>query len=131
MDTELAKFEGGRCCMVQEQVTCALAGVAFRHGDVLLVEANYGSSDATTSGEVPEVRMYTENGMMHWEMTKFDDRIPYQALAQQIIVLTDRICKIFSSPADIEWVFDGKITYIVQTRPVTTPIDFEAFVGSR
>ncbi|MGK8558256.1 hypothetical protein [Nocardia gipuzkoensis] len=63
IEPDLNRFEGGRCCILQEQIPCVLGGVAFKTKESLMVEGNYDSAVATTGGEIPELRMTSQHGV--------------------------------------------------------------------
>lgn len=121
IEPDLNRFKGGRCCILQEQIPCVLGGVAFMTAEALVVEGNYNSSWATTSGEIPQLRLVSHGGIREWEFVDHDC-VQYQRFASQIESLAARTYAIMRAPVDIEWVFDGRTTFLVQARPVTAPL---------
>jgi len=126
IDPELSKYRGGRCCILQEQIQGTLAGVAFKTERSLVLEANYGSSEATTAGETPELRVITEGGVRRWEIAEYN-RIHYHHFARQVEQIAQNAYRLLKSPIDIEWVFDGRTTFLLQARPITANVRDEDF----
>ncbi|MGV9675429.1 hypothetical protein ACWDSJ_09140 [Nocardia sp. NPDC003482] len=125
IEPDLNRYKGGRCCILQEQIPCVLGGVAFMTTESLVVEGSFESSWATTSGEVPQVRLVSRGGVRDWEFVDHEN-VQYQRFALQIESLSARTHAIMRTPVDIEWVFDGRTTFLVQARPVTAPLNSEA-----
>ncbi|WP_330230570.1 PEP/pyruvate-binding domain-containing protein [Nocardia sp. NBC_00508] len=121
IEPDLNRYEGGRCCILQEQIPCVLGGVAFKTPESLLVEGNYDTPLATTGGEVPQLRLVSQDGIREWEFIDHDS-VQYQRFAIQIEDLAVRIYAVMRMPVDIEWVFDGRSVFAVQARPVTAPL---------
>ncbi len=121
IEPDLNRFHGGRCCILQEQIPCVLGGVAFQTSESLVVEGNLESSWATTSGEIPQVRLVSSGGAREWEFVDHA-AVQYQRFGLQIESLSARTYAVMRAAVDIEWVFDGRTTFLVQARPVTASL---------
>ncbi len=120
MDPELQSYLGGACCIIQVQVECVFAGVAFVTHDGLLVEANYGSISATTSGLPPDVTAVFRTYRLELEKARGGPEVPIRRVMSQVHSIATRASQIFEGTVDVEWVFDETTTHLVQARPVTT-----------
>ncbi|WP_433683368.1 PEP/pyruvate-binding domain-containing protein [Nocardia sp. CA-119907] len=125
IEPDLSRYEGGRCCILQEQIPCVLGGVAFKTPESLVVEGCYDTPLATTGGEVPQLRLVCRDGVREWEFIDHDS-VQYQRLAAQIEDLATRVHTVMRTPVDMEWMFDGRSVFVVQARPVTAPLTSEA-----
>jgi pyruvate,water dikinase len=134
--------EAPMAVLIQKQVRGAFSGVAFsrdpvaRQGDAVAIEALPGSAAQVVSGQVtPEsYRVFVTESIQpsasdpaSWELP--DDlnlevegtgQVPAR-LIQQVAFLARHLESYYHGiPQDIEWSYDGKNLWLLQSRPITT-----------
>lgn len=128
--------EGSMNVLVQPHISGVFSGVAFsrdpiaQSGDAVIVEALPGEASQVVSGKITPERyqvVVAECLNESWQMpTDIDLLITGKGktppdLIQQIAYLTRHIEQRFHGiPQDIEWTFDGKQIWVLQSRPITT-----------
>ena len=121
--------------LVQKQIRGEFSGVAFsrdpitRQGDAVVIEALPGNADRVVSGQVtPEsywvnVREVGTDWTLPDEVTletEGEGIVPAR-LIQQVAYLARHLEEHFHGvPQDIEWSFDGKTLWVLQSRSITT-----------
>jgi pyruvate,water dikinase len=110
--------------IIQKQIKGVLSGVAFsrdplEQGDsAVVIEALSGDARLVVSGEVtPEsyrVEIKTSPGEMRFELPPFE---VINAIAQ---ITKDLEGRYLGVPQDVEWSYDGRFLWLLQTRPITT-----------
>ena len=102
--------------IIQELIQVTHAGIFFTadpvYGDKnkIIIEYTAGLGDAIVSGEMKPIYLET--------FKKVKGDLP--AFLRTFPKIADDLEKIFYSPQDIEWGFDGENIYIFQSRPITT-----------
>jgi phosphoenolpyruvate synthase/pyruvate phosphate dikinase/glycerol-3-phosphate acyltransferase PlsY len=130
--------------LIQQQVRGIFSGVAFsrdpisRQGEAVVIEALPGNAAQVVSGQVtpesyrvfvPEatVQVQESGELPSWQLsdnltllTEGEGTIPPR-LIQQVAFLTRHLeAHYHGIPQDVEWSFDGKTLWLLQTRPITT-----------
>lgn len=132
---------------VQLMVQSEVSGIMFtvnpltNSTEEVSIEAAYGLGQPVVSGELtPDQYVvnkksgnitYKNVAKQTWQLTLSDDKAPVSKKYQEKQKLTDsrikeladigmKIEKHYGNPQDIEWGMEGKVLYIVQSRPVTT-----------
>lgn len=139
-------FKVGIAVPVQLMIQSEISGIMFtvnpvtNNRDEISVEAGYGLGQTIVSGEVtPDQYIVSKKGLkiaskdiskQTWQLTKKGrisvsrDYQQKQKLSDKFIVglaeLGMRLENHYKHPQDIEWAYENKKLYIVQTRPVTT-----------
>ncbi len=131
--------ESNMAVLIQPQIQGAFSGVAFsrdpmqRSGDAVVIEALPGTADQIVSGRVtPEtyrvrLRETEVQPEAHWLMpdglklsVEGSGKIP-QMLVQQVAYLTRHLeARFHGVPQDVEWTYDGRSLWVLQSRPITT-----------
>ena len=111
--------------IIQRMVNAEYAGVIFtedpifKNQDEVLIEYCKGLGDRLVSGEItPKLCRKDKSGK-----TIFQDKVPDKGKfgedeLNNLTKLALKIEKDFASPQDIEWAFDGKKFFILQSRPI-------------
>lgn len=107
--------------IIQEMVNAQASGVALSRNpvtgaDEVVVEAVQGLGEALVQGEVTPQRWVNKWG--NW-IVKADSDIPLDMIAK-VVEKTREISKKFKAYVDVEWAYDGKDVYILQSREITT-----------
>ncbi|HEY6315769.1 MAG TPA: PEP/pyruvate-binding domain-containing protein [Streptosporangiaceae bacterium] len=142
---EMLRLEPGEIRMgviVQRQVPARLAGVAFTAPPPpytdwdLLIELAEGEADTLLSGDrtgslYGYSRAHGQECYQHLAGPHIEtSRIT--GLVDRLSVQCQRIAALLREPQDIEWVWDGTELYVVQARPVESPVAAAgAVTGSR
>jgi pyruvate,water dikinase len=142
--------EARMAAVVQRQVACDLAGVAFSINPVsgrmdrIVIDANYGLGESVVAGECEvdhfeldktslqpveriighKERMIVATAAGTEERPVPPDRIDQPCLTAeqlgQLGQLLKRVEEHYNWPQDIEWGWQGDVLYLFQSRPVTT-----------
>ena len=107
--------------IVQEMVNAQASGVALSRNpvtgaDEVVVEAVQGLGEALVQGGVTPQRWVNKWG--NW-IVKADSDIPLDMIAE-VVERTREIGKKFRAHVDVEWAYDGKDVYLLQSREITT-----------
>ena len=107
--------------IIQEMVDAKASGVALSRNPVtganeVVVEAVPGLGEALVQGGVTPQRWVNKWG--NW-ITKTESDIPLSMIAE-VVERTGEISKIFKAHVDVEWAYDGKDVYLLQSREITT-----------
>ncbi len=133
--------------LIQEQVSGAFSGVAFsrdpvtRQGDAVVIEALPGGAAQVVSGQttpeayrvwISDIDMATaaaqrDQAQPSWWLPdaiafpmEGEGNVP-QSLVQQVAYLVRQIeAQYHGIPQDVEWSYDGKQLWVLQSRPITT-----------
>lgn len=117
--------EGAVAVVVQQQVPATRAGVAFSRdpvtgADEILIECALGGGEAVVSGEITPDRYRVLEGTVRARAagsvrTLRDDE------ASAVAELVHRAEAGFECPVDVEFCFGGRMLWLLQCRPITTP----------
>jgi len=107
--------------LIQEMVTPVISGVAFSKNpttglDEVVIEAVHGLGEALMQdGVTPERWIY------RWGQftAKPESEAEFEPVIREIANETRRIQKLYGSPVDLEWAYDGSKVYWLQIRPIT------------
>jgi pyruvate,water dikinase len=107
--------------LVQDMVIPRISGVAFSKNpttglDEVVIEAVHGLGEALMQdGVTPERWIY------RWGQftAKPETEAEFEPVIREIANETRRIQKLYGSPVDLEWAYDGKKMYWLQIRPIT------------
>ncbi len=132
--------EGKMSVLVQPHIFGTVSGVAFSRdpvthsGDTVVIEALPGDASKVVSGQITPERYKvtvsdttTESSPGNWQLpqdlklsVEGKGKAP-QSLIQQVAYLARHLENRFHGiPQDIEWTFDGKQLWVLQSRPITT-----------
>ncbi|NJN44615.1 MAG: hypothetical protein HC806_07790, partial [Anaerolineae bacterium] len=107
--------------LVQDMITPQISGVAFSKNpttalDEVVIESVHGLGEALMQdGVTPERWIY------RWGQftTKPDTDAEFEPVIREIANGARRIQKLYGSPVDLEWAYDGTKVYWLQIRPIT------------
>ena len=107
--------------LIQEMVTPVISGVAFSKNpttglDEVVIEAVHGlGEELMQHGVTPERWIY------RWGQftAKPESDAELEPIIREIANETRRIQKIYGSPVDLEWAYDGSKLFWLQIRPIT------------
>lgn len=107
--------------LIQDMITPQISGVAFSKNpttglDEVVIESVHGLGEALMQdGVTPERWIY------RWGQftTKPESELDFEPVIRQIAREARRIQKIYGSPVDLEWAYDGLKVYWLQIRPIT------------
>jgi pyruvate,water dikinase len=107
--------------LIQEMVQPTISGVVFSRNpitglDEVVVEAVAGRGDALVQEGVTPARWVHKWGA--WMDQPTDGNIPTPVI-EEVVHETRQIAKLYGSPVDLEWVYDGNAVYWVQLREIT------------
>lgn len=107
--------------IVQEMVEARASGVALSRNPVtganeVVVEAVEGLGEALVQGGVTPQRWVNKWG--NW-IVKAESKIPLEMIAE-VVERTREIGKKFKAHVDVEWAYDGRDVYLLQSREITT-----------
>ena len=101
--------------VIQEMIDAKVSGVAFSNSPItqndVLVEWVYGLGEQLVSGKT-EAFVYYQGGTFDYTAAEIE-------LCNQVISNVKQIRKEFNYEVDVEWSYDGKRLYILQTRAIT------------
>ncbi|MGL4311445.1 MAG: PEP/pyruvate-binding domain-containing protein [Paracoccaceae bacterium] len=113
--------------VVQRMVPARAAGVAFSADPVAglrgraVISAIAGLGDALVSGEADGEDWQVDAGGPRC-MAPATPPVLTAAEAEEIAALARKAEATFGTPQDVEWAYDGSRLYILQSRPITTPL---------
>jgi phosphohistidine swiveling domain-containing protein len=122
--------EGGMAVIVQRQIQGQYSGVAFSRdpssgdGDAVAIEGLPGLATNVVSGHVtPERYLVTilappASGKV--EITGKPGQIPAEIIERVAVLVRDLEARYHGVPQDMEWTYDGKTLWVLQTRTITT-----------
>jgi len=107
--------------LVQDMITPQISGVAFSKNpttglDEVVIESVHGLGEALMQdGVTPERWIY------RWSQftAKPESDADFESVIRQIAKEARRIQKLYGSPVDLEWAYDGTKVYWLQIRPIT------------
>lgn len=107
--------------LVQDMIAPQISGVAFSKNpttglDEVVIEAVHGLGEALMQdGVTPERWIY------RWGQftAKPESEAEFEPVIRDIANQTRRIQKLYGSPVDLEWAYDGSKVYWLQIRPIT------------
>ena len=108
--------------VVQEMVEPVISGVAFSKNpmtglDEIIVEAVRGRGDQLVQGGITPDRWVNKWG--EWIVEPAQTEIMQDVVAQ-VVDGVKEIARVYGSPIDLEWVYDGQRVQWVQVREITT-----------
>jgi phosphohistidine swiveling domain-containing protein len=134
---------GGVGVLVQRMVPATVSGVAFTidpvtmNGDEMVINAAPGLGVAVVDGRVDpdEIRVGKTDGQIVTSRAGGADlthgRTLQPAQVRELALLLTTIERLYGSPQDVEWCFDGTRFWIVQSRPITTAKGVRPLLASR
>jgi phosphoenolpyruvate synthase/pyruvate phosphate dikinase len=108
------------CVIVQHQLRAQLMGVTFTQPDGEFLTEGSPQAGAVTDGQPPAFSMtcrqdtFTVEGVL--------DIVPPVRLARDLRFMIGQLQTLFDFPLDIEWATVAGHPFLLQVRPVTTPI---------
>ncbi len=109
----------GMGVVVQELIDPQYAGVLFTRSHLLsyhsLVEYVEGHGEKLVSGSINPFQF-------HYSLNDGSTIGDYQLIFDPLLSIAKRIEKFYGFPCDVEWAYRDGEFYIVQSRPITTPI---------
>lgn len=120
--------EASMAVLVQAQVQGVFSGVAFSRDpllgdkDAVAIEALPGAASAVVSGQVtPEsYQVVFEPSTAVPEIIGKNGDLPPSLLREVAYLVRDLESRYHGVPQDIEWSYDGRTLWLLQTRPITT-----------
>ncbi|MDX1469340.1 MAG: PEP/pyruvate-binding domain-containing protein [Acidimicrobiia bacterium] len=109
--------------VIQQMVEAKCAGVAFTADPVTgdrsktVITATPGLAEKLVAGEVPGEEWEVSGSRL--EARRRPKRILSRRLVRRIARTASLIGEEFGGPQDIEWAWDGRELWVVQTRPIT------------
>lgn len=124
---EKSQLEGEMSVLIQKQIKAVYSGVAFSRDPVdplntaVIIEALEGEAKKVVSGEfTPESYRISFIPVTHDIVIEGTGKVPHQVIREVAIIAREIERLYYGIPQDIEWIYDGKIIWIVQQRPITT-----------
>jgi pyruvate,water dikinase len=107
--------------LVQDMITPKISGVAFSKNpttglDEVVIEAVHGLGDALMEDGITPARWIYRWGQF---TNKPESEAEFEEVIRQIANESRRIQRLYGSPVDLEWAYDGKNIYWLQIRPIT------------
>jgi hypothetical protein len=109
----------GASVIVQQQVSSGFGGVAFCSERGVVAECSRGTPSAVTSGATPEMRIDVTGS----SATASGPLAPTFAIAAVLVPACTRLRRSFGFSVDVEWVWYANALFILQVRPITTPVE--------
>jgi phosphohistidine swiveling domain-containing protein len=113
--------------VIQRMVDAEAAGVAFsvdpvRGKENIIIEASRGLGDKVVQGQIEPDRYVLDGRGIIQELVPADPNLAVLTKLdiEKLAKLVTDISFQMESPQDIEWSFDGKDFFILQSRPITT-----------
>lgn len=113
--------------ILQQMVPARCAGVLFtRHPvrpdiDRIVIEGVPGLGEDLVSGRRnPDRLEISRNGQRLFEQTANSTNCLDQVREEPFARMARELEKVFGTPQDAEWAFDGETVWLLQTRPITT-----------
>ena len=107
--------------LIQEMIDPILSGVAFSKNpttglDEVVIEAVHGLGEMLVQdGATPDRWIYRWGNFT----SKPENDQEYKSIIEEVATETRRISRLYGSPVDLEWVYDGEKIYWLQIRPIT------------
>lgn len=107
--------------LVQKMVAPQISGVAFSKNpttglDEVVIEAVHGLGEALMQDGITPARWIYRWGQF---TAKPESEAEFEPVIRQIANEARRIQKLYGSPVDLEWAYDGRNVYWLQIRPIT------------
>jgi pyruvate,water dikinase len=107
--------------LVQKMVPPQISGVVFSKNpitglDEVVIEAVHGLGEALMQDGITPARWIYRWGQF---TTKPETEAEFEDVIREIANEARRIQKLYGSPVDLEWAYDGKNVYWLQIRPIT------------
>jgi rifampicin phosphotransferase len=126
---------GGTAVIVQQMVDARVAGVAFTadpvsgRRDRIVISAIAGLGDRLVGGEEDGETYILDN---KGKLIECDAEKPILSLEDlnALHSLAIRVQDTCGSPQDIEWAFEGSTLFLLQARPITTPLLTESIADN-
>ena len=108
--------------LIQEMVNPIISGVAFSKNpttglDEVVIESVRGLGESLMQSGVTPSRWIYRWGQF---TTRSEIDSAFEGVMWEIANGTRRIAKLYGSPVDLEWAYDGEKVYWLQIRPITT-----------
>jgi len=127
---QLAAARRPPAVLVQRMVNASAAGVAFAADavngsmDTAVVAAVAGVGDRLVSGEVQGDTWRVDSGGRILSRDLDGDRpVLSDRQVRKVAKLVRRVSRTQGQPQDIEWAFEGRRLYLLQSRDITTPVE--------
>jgi pyruvate,water dikinase len=107
--------------LIQKMVAPQISGVVFSKNpttglDEVVIEAVHGLGEALMQDGITPARWIYRWGQF---TTKPESEAEFESVIRQIANEARRIQKLYGSPVDLEWAYDGRNVYWLQVRPIT------------
>ena len=107
--------------LVQNMITPQISGVAFSKNpitglDEVVIEAVHGLGEALMQDGITPARWIYRWGQF---TAKPESDADFEPVIREIAKEARRIQKLYGSPVDLEWAYDGTKVYWLQIRPIT------------
>jgi phosphohistidine swiveling domain-containing protein/glycerol-3-phosphate acyltransferase PlsY len=125
--------EAGMAVIVQVQIQGQFSGVAFSRdpmsgdSDGVAIEALPGPATQVVSGQVTPERYLVSIQNQEQEQPKSElkikgepGQVPPRLIRQVAVWVREIESRYHGIPQDMEWTYDGKTLWVLQTRPITT-----------
>lgn len=109
--------------LVQRLIPAEIAGVAFTADpvtgarDVTVVTATRGLGDALMSGEESGEEWVVKGRRA--SRRRRNGNVASRRLIRRVAAIAENVAARLGSPQDVEWAFDGRQVWVVQSRPIT------------
>lgn len=108
--------------LIQEMVKPVISGVAFSKNpttglDEIVIESVHGLGEALMQDGITPNRWIYRWGQF---TTRSDNDRDFESVIRTVAESTKSIAKLYGSPVDLEWAYDGEKVYWLQIRPITT-----------
>ena len=138
--TQQSTLDNKIAIIFQRQIESQVSGVLFtKHplmgqDSAMLIELVKGSCDNLVSGRVAPTQIVVNRETLEIIKKSDVDTTIESFISTHFRTLVETALKIenvFSSPQDIEWTFDGKQIWLLQSRPITTYSTHDRIVTER
>ncbi|MCK6585843.1 MAG: hypothetical protein L6Q49_22285, partial [Anaerolineales bacterium] len=107
--------------LIQKMVAPQISGVAFSKNpttglDEVVIEAVHGLGESLMQDGITPARWIYRWGQF---TAKPESEAEFELVIREIANEARRIQKLYGSPVDLEWAYDGKNVYWLQIRPIT------------
>jgi len=123
----IVETETGPAVLVQAMLAPRCAGVTFTadpvtgRQDTLVISATKGLADKLVNGEIDGETYVLRKGVAQAETVPEKPLLKKEDL-KKLAALCEKVEDFYSTPQDIEWAFVGKTLYLLQSRPITSPL---------